>query len=234
MYWTLPKIRKNREDGGDMNERTIFKRRIQQLSQKIASDYDFTLYKRTFLIKEESDIVCMIVFDFPPTAMQFHVAVQPLYIPSERLHITVGYNIQRPSLAQKGYWGSDPEYYDCDINEITETIRNEVLPFFQTVSTPLKLIDYLQNDSSKRIRVAPIISKLHVAYSLLMTRQYDAALPYFNAVRNDLSQYTIESANKQLATIEKIISMIEKKDYYEISVFLKQTITDVKTVCGLV
>ena len=70
--------------------------------------------------------------------------------------------------------------------------------------------------------------------SLLMTRQYDAALPYFNAVRNDLSQYTIESANKQLATIEKIISMIEKKDYYEISVFLKQTITDVKTVCGLV
>ena len=28
--------------------------------------------------------------------------------------------------------------------------------------------------------------------------------------------------------------MIEKKDYYEISVFLKQTITDVKTVCGLV
>lgn len=76
-----------------MNERTIFKRRIQQLSKKIASDYDFTLYKRTFLIKEESDIVCMIVFDFPPTAMQFHVAVQPLYIPSERLHITVGYNI---------------------------------------------------------------------------------------------------------------------------------------------
>lgn len=54
-----------------MNERTIFKRRIQQLSKKIASDYDFTLYKRTFLIKEESDIVCMIVFDFPPTAMQF-------------------------------------------------------------------------------------------------------------------------------------------------------------------
>ena len=45
---------------------------------------------------------------------------------------------------------------------------------------------------------------------------------------------SIESANKQLATIEKIISMIEKKDYYEISVFLKQTITDVKTVCGLV
>lgn len=217
-----------------MNERTIFKRRIQQLSKKIASDYDFTLYKRTFLIKEESDIVCMIVFDFPPTAMQFHVAVQPLYIPSERLHITVGYNIQRPSLAQKGYWGSDPEYYDCDINEITEIIRNEALPFFQTVSTPLKLIDYLQNDSSKRIRVAPVISKLHVAYSLLMTRQYDAALPYFNAVRNDLSQYTIESANKQLATIEKIISMIEKKDYYEISIFLKQTITDVKTVCGLV
>ena len=54
-----------------MNERTIFKRRIQQLSKKIASDYDFTLYNRTFLIKEESDIVCMIVFDFPPTAMQF-------------------------------------------------------------------------------------------------------------------------------------------------------------------
>lgn len=98
----------------------------------------------------------------------------------------------------------------------------------------MKLINYLQNDSSKRIRVAPTISKLHVAYSLLMTRQYDAALPYFNAVRNDLSQYTIESANKQLATIEKIISMIEKKDYYEISIFLKQTITDVKTVCGLV
>ncbi|MDY3282794.1 hypothetical protein [Dysosmobacter sp.] len=217
-----------------MNERTIFKRRIQQLSKKIASDYGFTLYKRTFLIKEESDIVCMIVFDFPPTAMQVHVAVQPLYIPSERLHITVGYHIQRPGLAQKGYWGSDPEYYDCDINEIAETIRNEALPFFQTVSTPLKLIDCLQNDSSKRIRVAPVVSKLHVAYSLLMTRQYDAALPCFNAVRNDLSQYTIESANKQLAATEKIISMIEKKDYDGISVFLQQTITDVKTVCGLI
>lgn len=217
-----------------MNERTIFKRKIQQLSKEIAADYNFTLYKRSFLIKEESDIVCMIVFDFPPTAMQFHVAVQPLYIPSERLHITFGYNIQRPNIAQKGYWGSDPEYLERDINEITETIRNDVLPFFQTVSSPQKLIDYLQNDSSKRIRVAPNILKLHVAYSLLMTRQYDAALPYFNAVRNDLSQYTIESVNEQLATIEKMISMIEKKEYTEISIFLKQTIIDVKTVCGLI
>ncbi|MEG0755020.1 MAG: hypothetical protein RR450_01370, partial [Oscillospiraceae bacterium] len=189
-----------------MNNRDIFKRQIQSLSKRIATEYNFALYRRTFLVREENNIVSMIVFDFPQSAMQFHVATQPLYVPSDILHITFGYRFRRRNLNTMGYWGEHSDQFDSDIAEIESLILDEAFPFLQQTSSPYKIIELLNNGLPNEIKLPPHFKNTYLAYSLLMIKEYNSAILPFTSVLTDLRQY-VELVKKEVTTVNLMLSM---------------------------
>lgn len=216
-----------------MNDKEAFKRRIQRLSKEVASKYGFNLYRRTFLVHEECNIAGMIVFDFPPRAMQFHVAAQPLYVPSDMLHITFGYRFERSNRVALGYWGEKEENIENDVAEINEIIECEAIPFLQQVSSPRKMIDFLMGEVPNCIKFPPHYRDMYIAYSCLMVKDYSSAvLPFTNALLK-LKEYDLDSTKKQVETIELILNLLMRKDYDAIDCLLISIISNTKTDCGL-
>lgn len=218
----------------DKQQRQQWNRMVKKLCREIAKEFGFSMYKSTFLVKVENDIAQIICFDFPPMGMRLHICVQPLYVESSCLHIGFGCDIKKKDWQTVGKWGSVPDRMEEDISELYSTIVQTVFPLFSSLNSPSKLAQFIPSDKSKIFfPFPPAIRYPYLAFSLMRTGAYEAALPALKMYINDCSQYSFPSVQEDIADTQKIIELIHARKYDEIDTMLDQNVATLRARCGI-
>lgn len=219
-----------------MQNNKEWKKAIRKLSKQISVNHSFILYEPTFLLKPVCDIALIICFDFPPTAMKLHMAAQPLYLPDKNPHLTFGRELVRTNVKANGYWGKNFEKQEEEIKELEILVEKEILPFFDKISSPQKLVDFLESDESYDLRIVrcpPAIRFSYLAYSYLRLCNFTAAKHSFEDLIDELSMYTDSSSKKSANTANAFIQLINEGKTSTIDTILNDNILSFYDACGL-
>lgn len=133
-----------------------------------------------------------------------------------------------------GKWGSVPDRMEEDISELYSTIVQTVFPLFSSLNSPSKLAQFIPSDESKIFfPFPPAIRYPYLAFSLMRTGAYEAALPALNMYIENRSQYSFPSAQEDIADTQKIIELIQARKYDGIDAMLDQNVATLRARCGI-
>lgn len=205
-----------------------FKIKLQGFIKEVMKEYGFERYnnQKMYLIQRRNDFVNTLLFEYSPMrGTRFIVAVQPLYVPCESLHITFGYRL-RNSNGKVGYWGNDADKIDEDIEELRELVYKEAMPFIEKVSSPLKIVSFIHNDVFGDIQFPPSYRKEYLAYSLLKLKRYEEAVPILESVIEELEKSKFESVKQKVIIMRELELKVRKKEYELIDMELSKNVSE--------
>jgi len=214
-----------------MEDRKLFKKRIQEFSKEYSERNGFILFQRTFLIRNRNDLLQMICFDFPPSGMQSHIAIQPLYIPGSDLYFTFGNKLNKFSTNEVGLWGKDKTTIEDDIFRISELLNSNVIPWFNEISTPQSLVDFIEHGDTHIIRCDPYFIAVYLSFSYLYLKKYDDAKIHLQKAI-DLSLNRRGESNFTDLLISQV-KLIDNKLYNAIENEVKSIIQQTKVKCKI-
>ena len=219
-----------------MDDKKLFKKRVQDFSKEFAIKHGFKLLKRTFLIRSRANLLQMICFNFQGSSMHCHIAIQPLYIPASFLHFTYGNRLNYFKTQEKGTWGTDVTKIDNDIDRIMSLLEKNVMPFFDEVSSPETFINYtvaLKHKASlfNDVMCAPYFAEIYKGYSYLYMKGYEEAKRCFGKAI-ELSTDRI-GEDERVALMVSLITDIDDKNYEKIDSRLNEFISYTVSECGI-
>ena len=219
-----------------MDNRKLLKKQIREFIKQFAYNNNFMLYQRTFAVREVENLLHIVCFDFPPASMQCHVAIQPLYVPEANLHFTFGNRLNYLGVRKSGLWGREESKIHEDIEEISNLLESNALPWFNEVSSPEKLIGYIIGDSisGSIIQCPPFLRTLYLGFSYLYIKKYDLANEALNKALNMTSDYIGKYKDKNVSLIVPLLNKIENNEFNSIDNDLRNFIEFTKENCKLI
>jgi len=216
-----------------MENRKLLKKHIQEFTKRFSNKNNFHLYKRTFAIREIENLLHIVCFDFPPSSMQCHVAIQPLYVPETQLHFSFGNLLNYFGTQRTGLWGVEESGILSDIEEISNLLERNVLPWFNKISSPNSLIDFINSDKFSNVMCTPFLRNLYLGFSYLYTKRFDLAnenlINALNATSDFIEDYKMENIN----LIEPLLKKINEKEFSAIENDLHNFVNFTRASCNL-
>jgi len=217
----------------DKEDRKIIKRQIQKFCKEFANTYDFKVHRRTFMVRNRDNLLQMIVFDFPPSSMQYIIAIQPLYFPSEDLFFNFGEDLNYFRNHEVGSWGNDIEKIEEDIIHMNMLLVKNVIPWFdEEVSSPEMLIEFICKKNNEEAFCDSYHQELFLIFSYLYTKKYEEAkenLPE-TIVMAEERPFPSES---MIALLKTFLTDLDNKAYSNIENTLEGIIKKTKEDCGI-
>ena len=96
----------------------------------------------------KNDIAFCLSFDQPSGILYCTVHIIPLYIPCERRHYTYGNRLNSFSNSSVGVLmkSAPDKEVDTWFENLLYTLRESIFPFFQSISSPLQLLHFVNSD----------------------------------------------------------------------------------------
>jgi len=216
-----------------MKNRKLLKKHIQEFTKQFSINNDFNLYERTFAIREIRNILHIVCFDFPPSSMQCHVAIQPLYVPEAQLHFSFGNLLNYFGTQRTGVWGVEESKILSDIDEISNILERNVLPWFNEISSPKSLIDFINGDKFSTVKCTPFLRNLYLGFSYLYTKRFDLANENLINALNITSDFIGDYKMKNISLIEPLIKKVNEKEFSAIEHDLHNFVRFTRENCNL-
>jgi hypothetical protein len=201
------------------------------------------------MLRVRGDLIQIIDFAFPPSFVQCHIAIQPLYVPWEFIHYAFGDRLNHFKVHKPALWGMDEMNIENDIHDITHLIDTNVLPWFSEVSTPDALIRFILHHQSIRpeqrmLLCDPYIQNMYLCFSYLYVGDYQKARGYLAAIieeaqkRYDFLVPIREKLGKPndmefLPVFRTLSSLLACNQYDEIQKELLSYIKTTRENCGI-
>jgi len=216
-----------------MESRKLFKKHIQELTKQFSIKNDFYLYKRTFAIREIGNMLHIVCFDFPPSSMQCHVAIQPLYVPEDQLHFSFGNLLNHFYTQRTGLWGIEESKILGDIEEISSLLERNVLPWFSEITSPKNLIDFINSDKFSAVKCTPFLRNLYLGFSYLYTKRFDLANESLANALNMTSDFIGDYKMKNTNLIKPLLKKVNEKEFSAIENDLHNFVNFTRASCNL-
>lgn len=171
---------------------------FQVISKKISpflQSKGFCQSKRTFYYVK-SDIAYCIGFEAPNSLMYVTAYVMPLYIPCETRYLTYGNrlnsidSVSLPLLHKEDGPLMTDEW--CDL--LCQCIDRTIIPFFDRIDTPVKLVEYL-------------------SLSFCSTRWFFACPEVFIERLKMFTYLYLQDASKTISSMDRYRTLLQKCDF---------------------
>jgi len=165
--------------------------------------------------------------------MQCHVAVQPLYVPEALVHFSFGNLLNHFGTHRTGLWGIEESQVISDIEEISNLLDRNVLPWFCEISSPENLIDFINSDKSSAVKCTPFLRNLYLGFSYLYTKNFDLARENLINALNITSDFTGDYKTKNINLIEPLLKKVNEKEFSAIEDDLRHYVSYTRANCNL-
>lgn len=190
--------------------------------------------RRYYYIK--NDIAYCISFEQPTGWMYTWAHVNPLYVPHDFIFLSYGNrlnnmaDIRLPTLGK----GLDSTEIDDWCELFIRSMDEHILPFFQQIDTPKKLIAYIDTPDRERrtgrMCCPPLWGDKLRMYTYLYSRDFsmaDAAATVYKQTAGE-SSYLIASLREKLQKEADEFKLLIAQGDEAVDAFCKQTIADTK------
>lgn len=215
-----------------MENRKLFKKRIQEFSKEFANKYGFKLYKCTGLIRNKNNLLQIISFQFPPHVMKCNMAILPLYLPNQTaLGFNFGNQVNHFKIVESGLWGLDESKMEEDINRISYLLEKNVIPWFEKISSPVSFVRFAGKE--KELLCPPFLKDFYLAFSYLYIKDYNSAKKYLTKSIKFYSDSKYDYEIKKLQSMTYLVELIDKELYDDIEKELNKFIENTKIECKI-
>jgi diadenosine tetraphosphatase ApaH/serine/threonine PP2A family protein phosphatase len=217
----------------------VEKKQLIKLLKKSFADFvgkhGFIFYKPTILVRNSEDTLHIINFDVYTEGFDCRVAIQPLFIASEEISLSLGNRLCHLGEHAPGIWGYGNEIeVVADFEHVKELLEKVALPWFEEAGHTKGLIDFLSDEdlgSSKYkiVGLPPFMRRLILATGNLYcgnTCKAASEVMLFYELTKDETKPWMFELKKQAQQIHEFIS---NGDSAEIDHFLKRTIKESKS-----
>lgn len=214
---------------------SLFQQEVKKRIGPFMKSRGFRLRCRTYYYIK-NDIAYCISFEQPTGWMYTWVHVNPLYIPHEFIFLSYGNrlndmaDVKLPTLGK----GSDPTEIDDWCELFFRSIDDHILPFFQQIDTPKKLLAYVENpERNKRggmIRCTPLDIeelRMHTYLYLCDLPKAEAAAAIYKQTAGE-NKYLIVTLREKLQKDAEDIKMLISRGDEAVSDFCEQTIANTR------
>lgn len=214
-----------------MERKQQIKTSVRHFVEAFSCEHGFKLYQKTFALRIKNDLLQIVCFDFPPSGMQCHVAIQPLYIPEDNINFTFGNLLNRFMINKPGLWGIDITKIEDDIREISKLLETYIIPWFDKVSSARSLIEYVNSRNINDIRCPPYFTNTILGFSYLYINDFRNAKYVLNKRLELSSNLILHSEREKL--IQLMLSLIDLGEYEKIKELLNDFTELTKKNCKL-
>lgn len=213
-----------------MQDKKLLKKMIKEYFTDFAKNNDLFFLQPDVMARLKSDIIYFISFNVHIDHFNCDIAIMPLYVPSEGLTLNFGSRINYFRTKITGNWGygGTKESVEYDLNVIRGLIEKNVLPWFEEVNTPEKLLNFmetkLESEMSNFAGFTPFIKFEYMGYISLYLKHYEKAIGYFNKELLALKDYFPEFQKQKKEEVMPLIELVKQEKIDEITAILNQNI----------
>lgn len=211
---------------------------LQEVKKRISpymKDKGFQVRNKTYYYIRNNIAFC-ISFEQPSGWIYTWAHINPLYVPHDSIFLTYGNRLNNMSDVMLPMLEKDSSSIEIDewCSKFCHSIDEYILPFFQQIDTPARLMLYVnklrEDRLSRRIRCAPLWADRLTMYTYLymqdLERANSAATSFRKTAQNSAS-LTPSLREKLEKDADEIKFLIEQGEE-AVSVFCEQTILNSK------
>ena len=221
--------------------RRDFKKQTKKVFKCLVSEYGFTWKGTTTLLRVNSDVLQMVVFE-PGSVPHCNVAVQPLYRPFQAIALTLGNRLVDLARApgarvRRATWKyGSPDDNRQTLEEMLLLVNETVLPWFDTVGSPTGLVEYLERRGGREIppRVTEEQRLMYLGYTYLYLGDYESGIQALQTVIDGWrrSSHFPEWKEEEVRRMEELCDLARHQPH-EVSVKLREYVNYTKSEIGI-